>query len=138
MNEREITHYLTTDRRTSQKFRGVMAYDELPVGMAEPGLYIVNTGLSSTPGKHWVSVFLDETCEYFDSLGKPPKEVIGFINRQGKAFTYSDTRLQGGSSDVCGDYCILYAYFKCRDFTLKDFIAMFTDDYVYNDKMVEL
>ena len=139
MNELEIAKYLRADKFTSQFFNGVLAYDLLPVGKAPLGLYVVNTDLSTNPGKHWVCVFLDNVvCEYFDSLGEPPIEVEKFIKAQGKEYAYSKKRIQSTDSNVCGDYCILFAYYKCRGFSLESYIDIFTNDTNYNDALVRL
>ena len=137
MNEQQITEYLMSDEYTMKYFRGVMAYDELPIINPPNGLYIVNTDISSGPGKHWVCIFLGDNCEYFDSLGNPPSELLYFIKKQGKVYVYSDKKLQG-MSDVCGDYCILFSYFRCRGVSMKNFVEMFTNDTIYNDTLVEL
>ena len=138
MNENEIAHYLMSDEYTSMFFRGVMAYDKLPATNCVKGLYIVNTDSSTGPGKHWVCLFVEDLCEYFDSLGNPPLEVKSFIQKQQKPYIYSNIKLQGSNSDVCGDYCILFSYFRCRGYSMKHFVEMFTNDVDKNDNEIKL
>ena len=83
-------------------------------------------------------VFLGDSSDYFDSLGNPPLEVKEFLTKQGNGFSYNTKRLQSHGSDVCGDYCILFAYFRCRGYALKEYVELFTDDLDYNDKLVQL
>ena len=137
MNEIEIARYLMCDAYTSKYFKGVMAYNELPKHIALDGLYIVNTDLSTGPGKHWVSVFINDRCEYFNSLGYPPMELKYFLENQQKTYVYSNKRIQG-NGDVCGDYCILYSYFRCRGISMQDFVNKFTENIELNDILVEL
>ena len=139
MNQIQISKYLSSDEYTKQYFRGVMSFDKLPSCKPAPlGLYIVNTDISSGPGKHWVCILLGEVCEYFDSLGRPPKEVKLFIENQNKKYIFSTKQIQGYSSDVCGDYCVLFSYYRCRGKSMKSFLQMFTKDVKLNDKMVDL
>ena len=138
MNELEIATYLSSDSFTSKYFKGVLAYDQLSVSGQNEGLYVVNTDDSFGDGKHWVCVFLSDINEYFDSLGKPPTEVKPFLENMHKPYVYSTQRLQSETSDVCGDYCILYAYFRCRGYKLDYFMNQFSVDPIYNDVLVAL
>ena len=119
-------------------FQGVMPHDKLPKHNPPYGIYIVNTDTFIGPGKHWVCLIVGETCEYFDSLGNPPLELKQYLNNQNKFYIYSTKKIQGNSSDVCGDYCILYSYFRSRGVTMKEFIDMFINNKAYNDNLVEL
>ena len=139
MNGKEISEYLKCDKFTKTYFRGVLPYDKLKNStLIKPGLYIVNTDVSTGPGLHWVCIMLQNEIEYFDSLGNEPKEVKPFLQHQNKPYTYSTKRIQGYDSDVCGDYCILFAYFRCRGMMLNEFVNLFTDDVLKNDVLVEL
>ena len=138
MNNIEISNYLSSDEYTKRYFQGVVAYDELSLYEKPMGLYVVNTDISTGPGIHWVCVLIGENCEYFDSLGKPPSVVKNFLDKQNKPYIFSSKKLQGDKSDVCGDYCLLYSYFRCRGLSMKDFINIFSNDTVYNDSIVEM
>lgn len=138
MNELEIAKYLSADKYISKFFRGVFARDELVENDRGEGLYIINTDISTGPGKHWVCLFLSDETEYFDSLGLAPVEVKAFLDNRLEPYVFSSQRLQGPNSDVCGDYCILYAYFRCRGWMLEDFIKLFTTNLDQNDRIVEL
>ena len=139
MNELQIVNYLNSDRYTSKHFVGVFARDEIIKQILKPGLYVVNTDISSGPGIHWVCIYVNSNqVDYFDSLGLPPDNFLNFLRRQKKKYLYSTKQLQSTQSDVCGDYCILYAYFKCRGYSLLDFVNLFTNYVDYNDLMVEL
>ena len=138
MNETEIYNLLKSDKYTSKYFLGVMSYDRLPQENPPPGLYVVNTDVSTGPGKHWVCIFFGNTTEYFDSLGRPPQELKSYLKQYASTYMYSTKRIQGIGSDVCGDYCILYAYFRCRGKSMNAFVNMFSDNLDENDILVEM
>lgn len=140
MNELQINNYLTADSFTHQKFRGVLSYDELCcTNSEESGLYIVNLDVSTGPGSHWVCLYLEPgTSEYFDSLGNKPSKLEQFLLDRGCDYIYNSKKLQAENSDVCGDYCILFSFFRCRGFNFEEFLTLFSDDLILNDEMVKL
>ena len=138
MNELDIANYLLKDVCTRKYFKGVMAYDELPNKPLRPALYVVNTDKSTGVGKHWVCLFFSHVNEYFDSLGNPPVELGHFLLNEKRDYMYNSKRLQGPMSDVCGDYCILFAYFRCRGLSMKHFVDMFSSNETKNDTLVKL
>lgn len=142
MNEVELKEYLLGNRYTSKHFLGTMAYDELASTKLEKGFYIVNTGHSSTPGIHWVVILkLDDIIEFFDSLANLPgyysPEIENYLIKNGPEYKLSLKRIQG-ESDLCGNYCILYSYLRCRELNMQEILDLFTDDLVRNDILVNL
>lgn len=141
MNEIEINEYLIKDPLTSLKFRGVVSYDELLFCGCEPsnGIYVVNLDESTGSGSHWVVLNLETgMSEYFDSLGNRPHKLREFLLNRKCDYVYNSEKLQADGSDVCGDYCVLFSFFRSRGITFKEFISFFTNDFSLNDKMVEL
>ena len=69
---------------------------------------IFNTDPHTLPGKHWVSVFIDnvnKTVEYFDSLGKTPNKNIASFLKLFKEYDFTINKKihqKGGSN--CGVY----------------------------------
>lgn len=49
---------------------------------------------------------------------------------------YNNKIIQDVFSSLCGEYTVMYLYFKCRGILLRDFVKMFTDDTVHNDFML--
>ena len=140
MNENQITTYMLGDEYISKYFVQVVSYDELPNKSEIPVLYVVNTDTSEGFGKHWVCVFIQEDMiEYFDSLGKEPKELYKFLRNQNIPFKYSLKQIQQNYSDVCGDYCILYSYFRSRGYGIEWFLDLFDNQRLTeNDILVEI
>ena len=139
MNEIEITKYLESDPLTSLKFRGVMSYDEFCCVYEDMGLFVVNLDASTGPGSHWVCLYLKpEISEYFDSLGNAPHKLESFLLDRGCQYIYNSKKLQSEKSDVCGDFCILFSFLRCRGITLEKFLSLFSDDLILNDEMVKL
>lgn len=138
MNSNEITSYIQSDKIMKKFFQGVLPYDMLPLKVNSPGFFIVNTDPSTSPGKHWVCVYVDEKIEYFDSFGRPPNEIRAFISNLNTPYIYSTKCLQSSSSDVCGDYCVLYAYFRCRGYSMDWFLKLFSSDTHYNDNLIRI
>ena len=63
-------------------------------------MFIINTDPSYLPGKHWVAVYVDHMCEYFDSLGKFPNEAIGkFLFDSSRSYLRNAMQLQMENSD---------------------------------------
>jgi hypothetical protein len=108
-----IEDVLSRDPRTKRTFRGVFPSDRLP-DRPKRGIYIINFDPSHKPGIHWVavSVLNSERAEYFDSYAFPPSvaDIITFL----KPFKVVESfvRLQNYQSDLCGEFCCLYALFR--------------------------
>lgn len=139
MNELELTKYLKSDPLTRLKFRGVMSYDELCCFNDKSGIFVINLDVSTGPGTHWVCLFLgSEISEYFDSLGNPPLKLETFLMDRGCKYIYNTKKVQSDNSDVCGDYCILFSFFRCRGICFEDFLSFFSNDLMSNDEMIKL
>ena len=139
MNEDQILLYMTADYKISRYFRGIFAFDELPM-VLEQGIYIVNTDSKYGRGKHWVVLSRttnSRNIDYFDSLaGACIPYVLKLISKNNLKCVINTKRLQSLSSDVCGDYCIMFAFFACRGYSINEFVQMFTHNYSHNDNMV--
>lgn len=144
MNGKEITSYLKYNSITAPHFAGVISYEELlnisPEIILEKKIYIVNTDKLLGPGKHWTVIFMDaKHVEFFDSLGEPPEKyspvIRDFLISVRPKYMYSRQRIQG-KKPVCGNYCIFYAYFKCLNWKMTDFLSIFTSNCQKNDELV--
>ena len=51
---------------------------------------------------------------------------------------YNSKRLQSIGSDVCGDYCVLFTFFRSRNYDLKWFVELFSSNTDRNDSLVKL
>ena len=95
----------------------VLAADQLPriIPFFPCGL-IVNTDISSRPGRHWVAFFIrdDNDIEFFDSYGQQPGIYNGlfmsWMHRHAKTVLVSGQHLQNDYSNVCGLYCVHFLH----------------------------
>ena len=146
MNELEIDLYLKNDLYTSGCYRGVMSFEELPhLETRRPSLYVINTDKRSGPGLHWTVLHLpsekNDPPEFFDSLAETPSHynasIENYLIRHGPQYNIIKDRIQGKYSSVCGNYCVLFAYFRCRGYSLEQFVSNFDrNDVDMNDVMV--
>ena len=98
-------------------FGGVMPIDMYTSLPMTNKMTVVNTDSSSLPGSHWFVV--DRTLKpavIFDSLGGlSPATQKGFWYKWSKdvqPFTTFFLALQGLTTNVCGDYCVLYIHLR--------------------------
>ena len=138
MNTTQLRQYMQEDPRISRYYGGVCAIDQLPTIINAPKLYIVNSDPSTKPGEHWLALWIAaDTCEYFDSSGqKPKKELEPILILNSLNYKYNHRRLQSYNSNVCGQYCLVYCYYKSRGFKFEAFMKMFSSDLVDNDSIV--
>lgn len=144
MNTLELEEAMLSDDEIRKYFGGVLAADHLPVYVTDrPKIFIVNNSESNFSGTHWVSIFLDKKgknyCStFFDSLAKPPLETFEqFLIVNGPKYEYSLKRIQSLYSDTCGMFCLFFAYFICRGYSLKEILEMFKkEDFLYNELLV--
>lgn len=145
MDELAIREYLENNKATEDYFIDVLSYEELCIFPRENKkyFYIVNTGKANTVGKHWVVLFKTSSgsIEFFDPLGKHPSdyspEITQFIFQNANSFLKSDKRIQG-SKNVCGFYCLLYSFFRCKGKSMDYFLNLFSDNLEKNDILVEM
>lgn len=89
--------------------------------------YIVNTHNANQPGEHWVAMFFKgNSAYYFDSYGQPPleKNILPFIEKHCRHWTYNTNPLQGRSMPVCGVYCIFALHFLAKGCDLDTIIRL--------------
>ena len=139
----EISKLAKSDAIMKSQFSGVYAIDDIPVKNTEkPTMYIVNSDVSTSSGKHWLGIYCpgpEKMNEFFDSYGKHPKEyggsLIKLLESNGKDFLYSSTLLQSQYSGVCGHYCLYYFYYRSRGVPMENIIK---DGFTFNTKLNDL
>jgi hypothetical protein len=100
------------------------------------GSYILNMN-----NKHWVALFVKNSKgTYFDSFGVIyPLEVKQFCNN----IIFSDDQIQSIDSVLCGYFCLFFLYwmtnkyFSNNNYTLNNFRALFDDDEISNNKILQ-
>ena len=133
MNTRQIEKVLN---RHCSIFRGVFAADQLPIPQRRPILIIANEQKSSLPGSHWFAIFFDVggEGEFFDSFGRRPTGIFErYMDLHSTTWIYNDRQLQSITSRFCGHYCILYAVYKNRRYSMRNIIKMYGNNHVLND-----
>ena len=143
MNTQQIEQKLMSDQATSEYFIGVFAADQLPTVKINQDVWLLicNCCPINMPGEHWIALFGNarQEIEMFDSFGFSPNVYDGvhqFIREQHPTLLrYNTHQLQSLDSDACGPYCILYAYYRSRGWTLDSIVEniverMNRDDFI--------
>ena len=143
MNNLEIEWSLLRNSITNPFFGGIYNVDTLPVVIhKKPTLIVMNTDVSTGPGKHWVAIFLtkDGYCEFFDSAGNNPG-VYGmenFLIFYGPRYMYNSIRLQDYDSETCGHFVLYYALKRCQGTSLETIVRNFDNQPLrINDQYVQ-
>lgn len=137
MNSLQILQVLQlTDARTY----GVFPADQIPRRWTKPAAIIANTDGHRQPGSHWVAMYVGSSgrATYFDSYGLPPLVPQHLLRLRGNCsfYRWNTKRLQSATSNVCGQYCIMFLHYMCRNYSLSDFNNIFTTDLERNDNIV--
>lgn len=98
---------------------------------------IFNTDPHNLPGKHWLSVFIDnknKTVDYFDSLGKlPNKNISSFLKHFKKyKFTFNKKPHQKGGSN-CGVYSCYFIIQRLEGKTFEEITQKLIPDKLMTD-----
>lgn len=139
LNTFELAHYMLKDPYIRTQYGGVVAIDELPRHVTcKPKLFIVNTDVSSQPGKHWFVIYVTRICEHFDPAGLPALPVSeNFMITHSSKYLINTRRVQDYDSSTCGLFCLFYAYFRCRGVTFTNIMNMFYDNLEVNEAIVK-
>ena len=138
MNTKQLCNALSLNPVTNKYFDGIYSSDTLNEIREKPSLIICNTDPSDKPGEHWVLFFFSEnSVDFFDSLGRDIKYYgsvfLHFIANFVDNYEQSLQRLQPIDSDLCGQYCLYYAFAKCNGLSMDEIIySMPNNEYVVN------
>jgi len=126
MNSIQIHKVLT---KHVKYFQGVYPVDLLPSTLIKPSIILINLNKHYMPGSHWVAIcFSDSGCtKYFESYGLPSfkYEIMAYLQRHSISWTFNRHRLQGLTSNVCGNYCCLYTLHRARGISMMSFVNVF-------------
>lgn len=114
----------------------VYAANRLPIYSHTPTYIISNLDPDTKPGSHWIAIHIDDSGvgQYFDSYGRPPTGYHrSFLKRNSRQWQFNSDRLQNDLTSVCGEYCLLYLYYKFNGNKMSDFIRIFDTNTLYND-----
>lgn len=104
-----------------------MPRDHFLDSFSPSGSFVFNTQTSEKSGEHWISVFSNgKEIEYFDSYGLPPSiypDVGKMLQQWGIPIVWNGECLQEESTNVCGDYCILFCLLRARGWSMEGIIT---------------
>lgn len=119
----------------------VFAANRIPIHVTTPFYMISNLDPDTKPGSHWVAICVnaDGNGEYFDTFGRKPNGYhLTFLRRNTNCYIYNNKPIQSVFSSVCGEYCLLFLYFKLRGMCSRDFVTMFSENSIKNDVLLRL
>lgn len=127
--------------KSVKHFKGVFPLDKLPSSFSLPAIFVINLDTHKQPGSHWIAISITDSGhgEYFDSYGIPPlkHKLIFFLRMHTIHWKYNKIRLQGSISNVCGQYCCVYALCRGQNIPMKIFTSKFSrSDFCVNDKKI--
>ena len=143
MLENELNERLKKVKR----FAGSYTADELRDVELKlfPIFLAVNLNKLDSPGCRWIALAIYTNSIYVcDSLGdikpdsKASKGLINFLDliSNDREF-YITKQLQSDTSDMCGEYCVLFINQMAETNSLHQFISLFTSDMIKNDQIVK-
>ena len=119
MDTCQLINSVKQDALMSEYFLGVFPRDMIP-NHNKTGSLIANTDLSTEKGTHWVVMYKDENiCDFFDSYGREPFK-NKFIDTK---CLFNSVKLQSNYSQVCGQYCLYFLYFRSRNCSMDEIVA---------------
>lgn len=134
MNSLEIHYYLKSNRETRKIYDNVYPADLLPkVPKRRRVLFIANHSPASSRGTHWVAFYITPTViEFFDSSGVgllANKYFVKFLQDTPRPqLIYNTCQVQDWLSDVCGEYCCLFALYKARNYSFGTFLKLYSEE----------
>ena len=134
MFSHQIENILKRDSFAKKTFVGVFSADQL-AGVHPQGTFglIVNTDTTDQPGRHWQSIFVDntKTCHFFCSLGEKPNTFVLDFMKRFPRIVCNRNKQQKPSEVTCGGYCIFIQTMMARGYrfeTLCDIFESITND----------
>ena len=121
----QLAHFLgKSDPKTLPFFRGVYGIDEITnaetnCDFNSSNLFVFNSAAISTPGKHWLGIFIDfdSGCTFIDSLAQTPKHysspLADFIFRIHSNTMLLPWAVQQSNTNDCGLYLCLFFHELC-------------------------
>lgn len=144
MNTTQLRHVLSKDPFVKKSFGGVYACDQLPsIRINEyPKSFVVNTDPKNLPGSHWIAIYFEDEQhgEFFDSYGHHPniynEYFLNFMNTHSTEWKHNEKGLQSAFSNVCGQYCIYFLYYRSRGIPMSSIVNRFSFNKSQDDQIV--
>ena len=139
MYTHELRDIILGDIRLNRQFLDIFAANALPYQIPVESLAIVNCCNRGRRGQHWIAICQETSnrLEIFDSYGfDPPMHNLENKLPVSNVVVYNTKQLQSIFSNVCGQYCLYYCYFKPRGYAMGDIVSIFSNDVDSNDYYV--
>ena len=133
---------MAADKRTKKLFGGTLSLDEGIKILSRPGpkrvAYIINLSPSWHSGSHWVALWINgKKLEYFCSFGlRPPVGLHKVLTSRDARYKRNKRQIQSLTTDLCGEYCMVYILSKSKRVTFRKFLNFFTKNTKVNDKIL--
>jgi len=127
MDTKQLWNALSLNPVTNKYFDGIYSSDTLKEIEEKPSLIICNTDPSNKPGEHWILFFFSKnSVDFYDSLGREityyGNVFIDFVKNFAYDCKQCTDRTQPIKSDLCGQYCLYYAFKKCNGLSMEKII----------------
>lgn len=103
----------------------------IPQIWEKPIAFICNTEDSKRSGAHWIGIFVNNKSEglYFDSYGVKPfvASIANVLRKNCKTIKFNDQQLQSDSSNVCGQFCLMFLYYMTHGIDFPSFLDLFSE-----------
>jgi hypothetical protein len=94
------------------RFIGVFSSDQIPVGIPNGKMFIVNTDIASQRGTHWIAVIKKNNITYaFDSFGRKVQQLSRYF--PDSWVNVNHRRLESYKEEDCGQMSM--AFLICAD-----------------------
>lgn len=117
----------------------VFAANRLPIYVNTPIYLISNLDPDTRPGSHWVAIHINSNGvgEYFDSFGRKPTGYHQlFMQRNSRIWFYNNYQLQNCFTSVCGEYSLVYLYFRFKNISMLNLLNCFSFNTLQNDLLL--
>ena len=148
METTDIEETITRNRIASKNFGGVFPVNRVPFKqnrLLDEVFFIINNQPAGYRGQHWLVVRLtrskhSEPSEFFDPFGYPPSHynpsITNMLILNGPSFIQNNKHIQDQLSDYCGYYCMLYILYRSMNYSMSNFLEMFSEtNFKKNDKL---
>lgn len=130
-----------TNKYTNRISRGVYSANKLLKRKITNGFYIANTSPDSSKGVHWCAFSVSPKClEVFDSSGilfQRNKYFKKFVQKCNRKLIFNTNMIQSPKSNLCGQYCLVFALYKARGKSLCNFLQLFNQSNLNkNDRII--
>ncbi len=136
----EIMDILKNDQCLKPYFKGVFPSNMMPTVKSLPLGFIVNVDMSSQPGSHWLSIFINRSGFgiFFDSFGQHPRvyKMDKYMTEQCTSWDFNNRQYQHLTSTACGYYSMFVQILMCHGYVIDDIVKCFTIKYQENDIFV--